>query len=277
MDTQQDLQHKGLVKIISKDDLIKTDILVFRESTGQLITERSGLSSEDIKHSKIIGRLQQDANGNFSYTIAIRSTEDTAAARRKWVNTGSWQNWQALNKMNPELHAHKSDFIRNGEQLRIIAINRATGYIGSVITELTGPKDGGDVTVPVAPIIMGPPNLKVWATREYQPLGAQSNADRNDYTISNEGAATTQDYLIQIHTKWLDANGFPLPDGLKGRGYTGRLVKVSTDPAASDNPYETKVNEFAINPGTELKVIRFGGGEESKYHYYLQVNGDVVK
>jgi IS4 transposase len=87
---------------------MQTDILVFRESTGQLITERSGLSESDLKHSKVIGRLQQDGNGNFSYTIAIRSTEDTAASKRKMLNL-RWQDWQAASQMNPELHVHKSD------------------------------------------------------------------------------------------------------------------------------------------------------------------------
>jgi hypothetical protein len=102
------VQHKGLVKVINKTELMQTDILVFRESTGQLITERSGLSESDLKHSKVIGRLQQDGNGNFSYTIAIRSAEDTAASKRKMINL-QWQDWQAASQMNPELHAHKSD------------------------------------------------------------------------------------------------------------------------------------------------------------------------
>jgi hypothetical protein len=272
IDTLKDVQHKGLVKVINKTELMQTDILVFRESTGQLITERSGLSESDLKHSKVIGRLQQDGNGNFSYTIAIRSTEDTAASKRKMINL-QWQDWQAASQMNPELHAHKSDFIRNGEQLRIVAINRATGYIGTQIQELTGPKDGGDVTVPVKPIIMNPPNLKVWATRSYQPSGALSGADKRRNTISNEGAASTDDYVIEIHSNWLDENGFPLPAGLKDRGYTGRLVKVSIDPATTNDPYDTQITEFPIDPGKALQVLKFGEGEVGKYHYYLQVNG----
>jgi hypothetical protein len=272
IDTLKDVKHKGLVKVINKTELMETDILVFRESTGQLITERSGLSETDLKHSKILGRLQQDDDGNFSYTIAIRSTEDTAASKRKWFNL-KWQDWQAASQMNPELHGHKSDYIRNGEQLRIVAINRATGYIGTQIQELTGPRDGGDVTVPVKPIIMKPPNLKVWATRSYQPSGALSGADKRRNTISNEGAASTDDYVIEIHSNWLDENGFPLPAGLKDRGYTGRLVKVSIDPATTNDPYDTQITEFPINPGKALQVLKFGEGEVGKYHYYLQVNG----
>ncbi|MFT7109456.1 MAG: hypothetical protein ACI843_001117 [Psychrobacter glaciei] len=73
-----------------------------------------------------------------------------------------------------------------------------------------------------------------------------------------EGTATSDDYLIEIHTQWMDENGLPLPDHLKDRGYTGRLVKVASN---------------AANPGRHLQVIKFKEGEAGKYHYYLQVNG----
>jgi hypothetical protein len=85
-----------------------------------------------------------------------------------------------------------------------------------------------------------------------------------------EGAATSDDYLIEIHTQWMDEKGLPLPDHLKDRGYTGRLVKVASNAA---NPYQTRVQDFAINPGRHLQVIKFKEGEAGKYHYYLQVNG----
>jgi hypothetical protein len=79
--------------------------------------------------------------------------------------------------------------------------------------------------------------------------------------------------VIEIHSNWLDENGFPLPAGLKDRGYTGRLVKVSIDPATTNDPYDTQITEFPINPGKALQVLKFGEGEVGKYHYYLQVNG----
>jgi hypothetical protein len=47
-------------------------------------------------------------------------------------------------------------------------------------------------------------------------------------------------------------------------------VKVASNAA---NPYQTRVQEFAINPGRHLQVIKFKEGEAGKYHYYLQVNG----
>ncbi|WP_396589157.1 hypothetical protein [Bermanella sp. R86510] len=272
IDVQKDYRNKGLLQNLNKDDLMDTDLLVFRESTGQLITERSGLNIEDLRRSGLIDNIVQDGNGNFSYTIAIRSPEDSFAVRSRRF---AFDKWQAESKINPALHSQQSDFLRVGEQLRIVAINRATGYMGTVTTELTGTQIGGDVSVYVPPIVMGPPNLKVWATRRYELNGAQAGSDREKRTISNEGAATNDDYLIEVHTQWLDTNGFPLPAGLKGRGFTGRLVKVSADPATTTDPYNTNVQEFAIDPGTQLQVLKFGEGEAGKYHYHVQVSGQT--
>ncbi|WP_396589154.1 hypothetical protein [Bermanella sp. R86510] len=272
IDVQKDYRNKGLLENLNKDDLMDTDLLVFRESTGQLITERSGLNTEDFRRSGLIDDTAQDSNGNFSYTIAIRSPEDSFAVRSRRF---AFDKWQAESKINPALHSQQSDFLRVGEQLRIVAINRATGYMGTVTTELTGTQIGGDVSVYVPPIVMGPPNLKVWATRRYELNGAQAGSDREKRTISNEGAATNDDYLIEVHTQWLDTNGFPLPAGLKGRGFTGRLVKVSADPATTTDPYNTNVQEFAIDPGTQLQVLKFGEGEAGKYHYHVQVSGQT--
>lgn len=272
MDVLPDFKHKGFVETISEDDLKDTDILVFRESTGELITERNGFTDEEMDRRRL-GRT--DINDNsVAYSMAIRSVEDFRSVLRKY-SRGGFSDWQATNSMNPALHNHKSDFLRNGEVLRIVAINRATGYMGTSLTRMSAARDGGDITVYVPPIVMTPPNLKVWATRRYQPQGLEKNAERERHTISNEGAATTDDYVIEVHTKWMDTNGLPLPPGLNERGYTGRLVKVASDPNSSSNPYSTQVSEFSINPGTELQVIKFGEGEAGKYHYHLQVNGQT--
>ena len=67
-----------------------------------------------------------------------------------------------------------------GERIRIIAINRVTGYTGSITTELkahsnTDTDDNGEtfdrnamaIDYSVKDIIMRPPNLKIWAERSY--------------------------------------------------------------------------------------------------------------
>ncbi len=271
MDIKANTTAQGLVSTIHKDDLRNTDIYAFRESTGELITERIGMPEQKLRVIGAVGEGLTE-NNQFSYSFAIRSPEDMLSQHSK--RHDGWEDWQADNKINPKLHSRQSDFIRTGEQIRIVAINRATGYIGTALTTLSETKDGGDLTVFVDNLLLKAPNLKVWATRRYQPQGALKNADKVRNTISNEGAATTDDYLIEIHTHWMDENGLPLPDHLKDRGYTGRLVRVASNAA---DPYQTRVTEFAINPGRHLQVIKFGEGEKDgeagKFHYYLQVNG----
>src|SRR5690606_24500958 len=134
---------------------------------------------------------------------------------------------------------------------------------------LTSATDGGDLTVRVPPIVLTPPNLKVWATRRYQGQGLLKNSDEERNTISNEGSATTDDRLVEIHTEWLDQNGYPLPTGLAGYGYTGRLTKQIGN-AGDGDPYDNSVTEFDINPGRQLQVLNF---DNTPYHHYLQVNG----
>src|SRR5690606_14063015 len=231
MDIAPDLQHKGLLKAVSLEDLKQTDILVFRESTGELITQRTGLT--EYEHSDI-SRTQLDGDNNFAYTLAIRSPEDMSSFKR--LGHSNFVTWQASNKMSPSLQSYKADFLRTGEQIRIVAINRPTGYIGTATTLLTSATDGGDLTVRVPPIVLTPPNLKVWATRRYQGQGLLKNSDEERNTISNEGAATTDDRLVEIHTEWLDQNGYPLPTGLAGYGYTGRLTKQISN-AGDGDPY----------------------------------------
>ena len=163
MDLAPDLQHKGLLKTVSLDDVKQTDILVFRESTGELITQRSGLNEHEHADAS---RTQLDGNNNFTYTLAIRSPEDMHSFKR--LGHDNFVSWQASNKMSPALQSYKADFLRTGEQVRVVAINRPTGYIGTATTVLTSASDGGDLTVRVPPVVLTPPNLKVWATRRHQ-------------------------------------------------------------------------------------------------------------
>jgi len=264
MDIRADGSDKGLVSSISKEDLGKTDILVFRESTGELITQRVGLTEYE---AGIVGGTGFDGDNNFAYTIAIRSPEDMHSF--KSMAHDNFTAWQAAAKMSTALQSYKADFLRTGEQIRVVAINRPTGYIGTATTELTAAKDGGDLTVRVPPIVLAAPNLKIWATRRHQGQGLLANSDEERTTISNEGAATTDDTLIEIHTEWLDQDGSPLPAGLKGYGYTGRLTK-QIDNADSENRYDNNVEEFDIEPGRQLQVLKF---DNTPYHHYVQVNG----
>ncbi|MDE1462690.1 Ig-like domain-containing protein [Spartinivicinus poritis] len=271
IDKQPHKTHQGLLKTINKEDLANTDIYVFRESTGELITERVGLSKNEA-NSYDTGVSK---NNSFFYQMMVRSPEDLFSTKRQAFN--DWNDWQAKNKMNPALFQRKADHLRTGEPIRVIAINRATGYIGTALTTLGGTQAGGDITSPVPTIILSPPNLKVWATRRYQPQGAKANSDAERHNIGNEGAALTSDYIIEVHTEWLDDNDRPLPAELEGRGYTARLAKVVLDPSNSDDPLAaSQIHEIAIDPGRRLQLVKFTEGNAGNFHYYFQVNGNPI-
>ncbi|MDE1462695.1 hypothetical protein [Spartinivicinus poritis] len=272
IDKQSHTTPQGLLKTISKADLANTDIYVFRESTGELITERVGLSDNEAKLRKETGISK---NNNFYYQMMVRSPEDSFSIKRRLYD--NWSDWQAKNKMNPALLEHKADHLRTGEPVRVIAINRATGYIGTALTTLGGTQAGGNITSPVPTIIMSPPNLKVWATRRYQPQGIKANSDAERHNIGNEGAALTSDYIIEVHTEWLDENDRPLPAELEGRGYTARLAKIVQDPSNSDDPLAaSQIHEIAIDPGRRLQLVKFTEGNAGNFHYYFQVNGSPI-
>ncbi len=55
--------------------------------------------------------------------------------------------------------------------MRLIAINRASGYQGSLTTEPKAVGSSGDVreiSFPIDELLMGPPNLRLWAERRFQ-------------------------------------------------------------------------------------------------------------
>jgi hypothetical protein len=261
IDVAPNFVAEGLLSSISEEDLAQTDIYVFRESTGQLITEINGL--EDFS----LGDVRQSDVGNemFSFSVAVRGPEDQHSFAARF-NDG-FMSWQADNKMNPDLQRFQADHLRPGETLRVVAINRPTGYIGSVTAKMGTPTLGGYIGTYIPPILLGPPNLKVWATRRYQQQGLLDNSDAVRKTISNGGAATTDDYVIEVHTEWMDNTGYPLPVGLAGKGYTGRLTKQ----VGEGGNYDGSVKEFDINPGRQMQLLKFSGGEP--VHYYFQVNG----
>ena len=273
IDRKPHLMNQGLVKSINKEDMEKTDIFVFRESTGELIAQREGIPASELSGDG--GEREQRLNerGEFTYIMPIRSPENIFHGIGD--QDGIWAQWQSSSGFSPEFHSRRTDFIRVGEQIKVGAINRATGYMGSVVTTMT-PTAEGDIGVYVPTIELSPPNLKLWAERLSSIEGGRAG-DQEVYTISNEGAGTTKDEYISVFTEWLDSNGLPLPQALSGRGYTGRLVKVASDDPT--NPYQTRSSEFPINPGLHRQTLKFSEGSElgalSNYHFYLQVNAET--
>jgi hypothetical protein len=65
----------GILKSISEDDLRNTDVLMFRESTGQLILERRGLKPKEAEYQKAVD-YNADEN-QVAYRIMLRGRNDS--------------------------------------------------------------------------------------------------------------------------------------------------------------------------------------------------------
>ncbi len=223
--------------------------------------------------------------------------------------------WQADDDIVEEFRARDSDLPRAGEKVRVIAINRATGYMGTITTELTaaGSTTSGEVdwlfsqsetnrptevsfnpiqrnkpqslvsasiNSAATPIIMRPPNLKVWAKRTTKIEHGTTQGQSKEYFVGDEGIAKNLDEHIDIYTEWLDHDGQALPEALADYGFTGRLAKLvgkkTLVPASggvkAGEQVNTELAQFSIAPGTHVQSINLSDESINKSHFYLQVN-----
>jgi RHS repeat-associated protein len=257
-DAPTDLSSKGLLTHISTDDLKKTDIYVFRESSGQLITERLGLRAGEYIPYNDIGT----ATNSFFYKMLIRGT------RANDLLTGQLESYQAKTQLNPALVGQRVDFLRAGEWVKVVAINRPTGYIATARGQVGGGFGEGRIDFPINKLFLRPPNLKIKAERLFQVEGGLTDGKRRRNIIGFEGAAMASDKAIVISTQWLDHDGSPLPKGIDG--YTGRLAKI-----VLPNELGTVggVAQFDIKPGTHLQLVQLAEAEIATDHYYVHVSG----
>ncbi|MDH5675996.1 MAG: hypothetical protein OEZ06_27990 [Myxococcales bacterium] len=143
-----------------------------------------------------------------------------------------------------------------GDALRIIVINRATGYIGTARAVLVNSFGFGWAIAPegfgfdpatyaatgptTINVEMRPPNLKVRAYR----ISEQDPAGDIPYLIGSEGSSLTSDSIVYIETEWLDHDGRPLPADLPG--YTGRLAKLV---ATAGGNLDTDIKVYSLPDG----------------------------
>ncbi len=299
LDYKHNNYHEGLLKSLSLEDLRNTDIYVFRESTGQLVAERSGLAKEEVeRHIKNIGAEidedNPDAKPFFFYRTQLRGSQEG-----KFRISGEFSQrhpeglqetlderftrWQISSGMNPAFHEREADHIRAGEPLRIVAINRATGYIGSV---KTAAQHGGsdsrlqNLSWIIPDIVMGPPNLKVWAERDYNVAEGLTEGEERSYLIGNEGGAMSDDITIRIYTEWYDQDGTALPDDMDEFGLTGRIGKLTADNTvtasgiSSEDESGDALAQFPIKPGRHIQLIRVSESGVGSNHLYIQINGE---
>ncbi len=257
-------ENQALLKSLSKEDMKDTDIYIFRQSDGQFVAERVGLTDSEV--SDIAG-------GRPLVTFRI-----TGRGPRFRDNTVGdfWTFHEGTAGTDLPEYQEQPDDLKTGGQVRAVIINRATGYIATASAEVGGTGISG--TSPFADYYLGtfelrPPNLRIWAERttgEIQKGLTQGKHRKN--LINFEGSGLKSDTMAVIRTDWLDHDGSVLPGALPG--YTGRLAKiVSPNTLTGVSPGDTAF--FSIRPGHHIQLVVLPGDAEiGSSHFYVNVCGE---
>ena len=277
-DYKPDLTDRGLLKGISELDLYNTDIYIYRVSSGQLITSREGLHQPEIIPWQSAGPGSENLSLIYYQMLFRGPASKIHYVDPQYSHIGNrFEAFQTATKVNEELRSVKADHLRIGEQLKVIIINRATGYIGSSVGTIGG--QAGE-TLPRAQIsftperiTMRPPNLKIKAERKYTVDAGLTEGEGREYLIGFEGSGLTSDEVIVITTEWYDWDGSPLPSDLPG--YTGRLARVVA-PNFLGSPGNL-IASFDIKPGINMQLVHLPQPVVDAAHYYVHVNGDPVE
>ncbi len=272
-DYDPDLESQGLLEQISRDDLKNTDIYIYRMSNNLMIA-----SQEGIPDTYIVTPEQgvEDTPAHFSYQVIMRSpyTLQTSPYYSAWERQKS--------RYDLDSYSVNDYHLRPGEKVKVILINRATGYIGTEFAEVAvGEKGTAFIHFTTdKPVEMRPPNLKIKAEREYSAEIMDFESDRK-YLIGFEGSGLDTDDVITITTEWYDHDGSPLPDDLPG--YTGRLAKVVDtdcldkfeDMAVSYG--ENSVSNFPVRTGFNTVVVTLPQTGIDDFLYYIHVSGEPAE
>ena len=247
------VMHRGLLSSISVPDLRDSEIYVFRQADGYLIGSRWGLVDREVLNAdpETVGCT------NKACLLAVALIRGggagfTGVTEQKYnagVNIAPVLSKDGKTQLKPGRFGIELDYGRNvngpyrpqlrpGDRVKIILVNRATGYIGTALADYRSDSRGmssfqsvgatqcGPIDQPSgAPcVIMRPPNLRVRAVRTTKIEQGANKGQEKQYVIGFEGSGLDTDKIITIETEWLDADGTPLPEGLPG--FTGRLAKV---------------------------------------------------
>ncbi|MBF0397748.1 MAG: alpha/beta hydrolase [Desulfobacterales bacterium] len=260
-----DIADRGLVKQISREDLEKTDICVYNLN-DELITERQGIISKlEIKG--------EEKNASIYYNMYLRGplTDSTEKVQNSAIGAFS-----DINDKDWNIYKHLK-----WDKIKIVAINRATGYIGTTICDINKDRNGS-INIKPSQIFMRPPKLLISGVRIPKLESTLSKQVPKPYIIGFEGAGLTSDQTIAIRTYWNeDWNGNPLPKNLSG--FTGRLAKVIAPNTLGKvsgkieiaKGFEAgQIGQFEIKTGIHTQLVRLPEKEISKSHYYIHVNGE---
>ncbi|BEU03027.1 hypothetical protein OAG1_18270 [Agarivorans sp. OAG1] len=262
-DGQSILSDTGLLTSISTSDLANTDILVFRESTGEIIVNRQGLKATESNSSTPF------------YRITLRGLNaSTLSMGADIVQGQTFADWSSSAGYTASYQQRASNHLKPGEWVNIVAINRSTGYLGTIRTQLTSIAN----STPLDPIILRPPNIKVWAERKYNTEHGITSGQNHHYLIGSEGASLLSDNELVVYTEWLNTDGSPLPSGLannngKDYGFTGRLAKIVA-PNLLDDASGSQLSHFSIRPNRQTQVIKFANDDTVPNHFYIHVSAE---
>jgi hypothetical protein len=281
-DWQANLNHEGMLRSISPQDFTNTDLYVFRLSDGKLISERLGLAKDDWQWNDEMGADEQTST--FFYHTYLRGYYGDLFRKINgtFVNELNYGDWQAKSGINPALHQRAADHLKPGDKVELIAINRATGYLGSVQTTMQAAGSAGtfgsDMASYIDPIVLRPPNLKIWVDRKFDiKEGLRKGTIVEDQIIGYEGAALSSDQIIAVHTEWLkpDGSAFPIQDDSDATdmGYTGRIAFLTSDQQIASTG-QVGIEHFPIKPGKHLQVVQLPGGTQANQQFYIQVSGE---
>jgi hypothetical protein len=285
-DLLEDFMPRGLLKSISKGDLKSTDVYIYRESNGQLLASstledkaENTQGQTGSQYSSINMGCEEDNCINYSLYIlgpdgsseskfSTSKDENVIDTNIEFENGVTFhETSQLLLGLNPELVGPRKDVPRYGEQLKVILINRKTGYIGSKIITFGGHGNEAVIGIVVPEITLQPPNLKIKADRKYQiGKGITKGKMSDEYLIGFEGSGLASDHHIEISTEWYDHDGSALPPNLEG--YKGRIAAISSKAGAS------RVNDFELKPGLHTQVVRVpeANNKIENLHFYIHID-----
>lgn len=302
-DRTLDGRPTGLLTEISEDALRHTDVYIFRESTGELLVEVSGLPE-----GPYAGRASRIENNAYLWHTLLRGRESvrnnfaaygTSSGSRSPTNEDAFRERSAELGFSSRYQSRDADMPAPGEMLHVVAINRVTGYTGSVRFELGAANSPGGAQQRVPRLELLPPNVRVWAQRLTEIEAGLTAGEQREYLISHEGAHTANDLIVGLYTDWRTADGSPLPNALgqlRGAdfGLTGRLAKVRDGqlvPVTAGQALDSSITledalaagsqgavaEFPIGPGQNLQLLRLPNAETGgNEHYYVNLFGRAL-
>jgi len=308
---EKDRDQIGLLKEINTPDLRDTEIYVYRVADGKLIGSRWGMTDTEVATTDsgvayLVATMLM--RGPASQFASLSENRFNAAANVPPIKDRSG-NVVTGGRFGVELDydvgltGGRPPFLRVGDQAKVIAINRATGYIGTALVRLEQMPAGTMQFVSSSgssriELQLAPPNLKVIAKRTTDVKQGATKGPKT-YVIGFEGSGLADDKVIEIQTEWLDKDGSPLPEDLQG--FTGRLAMtadtktptaqtielpdggmidmvsrgVRPDAGVNDNTTnftgEDRTGYFPVKPGRGLAVIRLPEGTLDTNHFYVHV------